>query len=56
MQVNADPHSEELAVQGQNGLPGNTQGSNQIQDVNAPRLNWKENLTCCKCGEKGCLA
>ena len=44
MQVNAVPHSELLAVQGQNSLLGNIQDSNQIQDMNAPRLNQKGNL------------
>ena len=56
MQISAVPHSEVLAVHGQNGLPRNTQGSNQIQDVNAPTLNWKANPTCCNYGEKGHLA
>ena len=54
--VTTVPHSEVLAVQGQNGLSGNTQGSNQIQAVNVPRLNWKANITCYNCGEKGHLA
>ena len=36
MQISAVPHSEVLVVHEQNGLPRNTQGSNQIQDVNAP--------------------
>ena len=52
MQVSAVPHSEEWAVQGKISLSGNTQGNNQIQDVNVPRFNWKANLTCYKCREK----
>ena len=27
-----------------------------MQNMNAPRLNWRANLTCYKCGEKGILA
>ena len=53
MQVSEVPYSEVLAVQGRNGPPGNTQGSNQVQDLNAPRLSWKVNRTCYKCREKG---
>ena len=52
MQVSAVPHSEVLAVQGQNSQTGNIQDSNQVQDVNAPSLNWKTNFTCCKCGDQ----
>ena len=46
MQVNAVPHSEVLPVQGQSSQHGNSPHSNQIQDINAPRLNWKVNLEC----------
>ena len=38
MQVSVVPHSEVLAVQGQSDLLGNNLDSNQIQDMNAPRL------------------
>ena len=56
MQVSAVPHSEVLALQGLSSMHGKNQDSNQIQDMNAARLNWKANLTCYKCGEKGYLA
>ena len=56
MQVGTGPHSEVLVVQGQSSLHGNNQDRNQIQDMNAPRLNWKADLTCYNCGEKGHLA
>ena len=56
MQVSAILHSEVMAVQGQCDLPRNTQGNNHVQDMKAPRLNWKANLTCYKYGEKGHLA
>ena len=55
MQASAVPHSEVLTVQGQSSLHGNNIDSNQIQEMNAPRLNWKANLTCYKCEEKGHL-
>ena len=45
-----------LAVERQSSQARNTQGSNQIQDVIVPRLKWKANLSCYKCGEKGHLA
>ena len=32
--------------------PEISQDNNQVQDMNAPILNWKVNLTCYKCGEK----
>ena len=46
MQVSAVPNWGVLAVEGQHGLLGNIQDSNQIQDRNAPSLKWKGNLTC----------
>ena len=45
-----------LAVQGQSSLHGNDPDSNQRQDMNGARLNWKANITCYKCGDKGHLA
>ena len=45
-----------MAIQGQNGQQGNTQPVNLGQNLTAPRPNWKENLTCCTCREKGHLA
>ena len=56
MQVSTVQHSEVLAVQGQSSLHGNNPDSNQIQDMNAPGLNWKANLTSYEYGEKGHLA
>ena len=56
IQVSTVPHSEVFAVQGQSSLHGNNPYSNQIQYMNTPRLNWKANLTCYKCGEKWHLA
>ena len=52
MQAIAVPHPEVLTVQEQSGLHGNNPDSNQIEDMNAPRLNWEVILTCYKCGEK----
>ena len=53
MQVSAIPLSEVMAVQGKSDLPRNNQDNNQVQDKSALRLNWKANLSCHKCGEKG---
>ena len=53
LQISAFQHSEVLAIQGQSGQPRNTQGSYQIQGVTVARLNWKANLTCYECGERG---
>ena len=55
MQISAVLHSEVLAVQGQSGQPGSTQNINQIQDLTIYVPNWKTNLTCYKCEEKGHL-
>ena len=46
MQVSGVPHSEVLALQ----------ECKEIQDMNAPTINWKANHTCYKCREKGHLA
>ena len=56
MQVSVIVHSEVMAVQGQSYLPRNTQDSNQVQDMNVPRLNWKVNLACYKGWENSQLA
>ena len=50
MQVSTLLHSELMAIQGQSDLPRNTE-DNQVQNTEDPRLNWKVNLTCIKCGE-----
>ena len=53
MQDSAVPHSKVLAAQGKSSLHGNNHDSNQLKDMNAPRLNQKANLTCYKNREKG---
>ena len=53
MQINSISKSESMvmAIQGQN-----EHVVNQGHASSAPRLNWKANPPCCKCGEKGHLA
>ena len=53
MHVSVVPHSEVLAVQRQSSPHGNNQDSNQIQHMNAPRLNWKQILYVISVEEKG---
>ena len=52
----AVPQSEVLAVQRQSNPHGNNPDSDQIQDMDVPRLKWKANHTCYRWGEKGHLA
>ena len=56
MQTSSITQSEIMAIQGQTVQPENTWPVNQGPMLVTPRYNWKANLTCYTCGEKGYLA